>query len=218
MPHRQHVEAAAELQPLGLRREPQAELDQVREDLVALALEMMLGGPQHVEAELVHRLRHVARREERLAQPLVRIAPVVRGRAVQPDVVELDLADIEHVELVDHRASTHIAGCYCASLLQNASRGYKRSLCIFRMSCPTSRPIRTPRSRRSPRWLKAKPGERGTPQLFRLFGYAGTGKTTLARHLAAHIDGEVKFAAFTGKAALVMRAQGLRRRLARSTA
>ena len=28
-------------------------------------------------------------------------------------------------------------------------------------------------------------------QLFRLFGYAGTGKTTLARHLAAHIDGEV---------------------------
>src|SRR5205807_5359426 len=57
-------------------------------------------------------------------------------------------------------------------------------------------------------WLKDKPGERATPQLFRLFGYAGTGKTTLARHLAAHIDGEVKFAAFTGKAALVMRAKG----------
>src|SRR5688572_29812509 len=57
-------------------------------------------------------------------------------------------------------------------------------------------------------WLKDKPGERGTPLLFRLFGYAGTGKTTLARHLAAHIDGEVKFAAFTGKAALVMRAKG----------
>src|SRR5437660_1714592 len=57
-------------------------------------------------------------------------------------------------------------------------------------------------------WLKDRPGERGTPLLFRLFGYAGTGKTTLARHLAAHIDGEVKFAAFTGKAALVMRAKG----------
>ena len=57
-------------------------------------------------------------------------------------------------------------------------------------------------------WLKASPGTGGTPLLFRLFGYAGTGKTTLARHLAAHIDGEVKFAAFTGKAALVMRAKG----------
>src|SRR3954451_23658553 len=57
-------------------------------------------------------------------------------------------------------------------------------------------------------WLKDGPGTSGTPQLFRLFGYAGTGKTTLARHLAAHIDGEVKYAAFTGKAALVMRRKG----------
>jgi len=57
-------------------------------------------------------------------------------------------------------------------------------------------------------WLKAKPGVRGTPQLFRLFGYAGTGKTTLARHLAEGIDGKVVFAAFTGKAAQVMRSKG----------
>ena len=57
-------------------------------------------------------------------------------------------------------------------------------------------------------WLKAKPGANGTPQVFRLFGYAGTGKTTLANHLAEHVDGEVKFAAFTGKAASVMRGKG----------
>ena len=57
-------------------------------------------------------------------------------------------------------------------------------------------------------WLKAKPGSNGTPQVFRLFGYAGTGKTTLARHLAEQADGEVKFAAFTGKAASVMRGKG----------
>ena len=57
-------------------------------------------------------------------------------------------------------------------------------------------------------WLKDKPGSNGTPQVFRLFGYAGTGKTTLARHLAEHADGEVKFAAFTGKAASVMRGKG----------
>jgi exodeoxyribonuclease-5 len=52
-------------------------------------------------------------------------------------------------------------------------------------------------------WIK-----RGEPQVFRLFGYAGTGKTTLAKQLAADIDGDVAFAAFTGKAALVLRAKG----------
>ena len=53
------------------------------------------------------------------------------------------------------------------------------------------------------RWLKD-----GHRQVFRLFGYAGTGKTTLARHFAEHLDGEVFFAAFTGKAAQVMRHKG----------
>ncbi|MCC0030086.1 MAG: AAA family ATPase [Brucellaceae bacterium] len=52
-------------------------------------------------------------------------------------------------------------------------------------------------------WLKT-----GHPQIFRLFGYAGTGKTTLARHFAEHVDGDVQFAAFTGKAAQVLRARG----------
>src|SRR5215468_744400 len=57
-------------------------------------------------------------------------------------------------------------------------------------------------------WLKAKPGRRDTPQIFRLFGYAGTGKTTLARHVAGGLDGKVLYAAFTGKAAQVMRSKG----------
>lgn len=56
-------------------------------------------------------------------------------------------------------------------------------------------------------WLKdAKKGK--APQLFRLFGYAGTGKTTLATHIAEGVDGEVKFAAFTGKAAMMLRSKG----------
>ncbi|MBI1204735.1 MAG: AAA family ATPase [Rhodopseudomonas sp.] len=59
-------------------------------------------------------------------------------------------------------------------------------------------------------WLKAKPGTGNTPPVFRLFGYAGTGKTTLATHIADTVDGEVKFAAFTGKAASVMRGKGCR--------
>jgi molybdopterin-guanine dinucleotide biosynthesis protein len=49
---------------------------------------------------------------------------------------------------------------------------------------------------------------RGEPQLFRLFGYAGTGKTTLAKHIAEGVEGEVAFGAFTGKAASVLRAKG----------
>jgi exodeoxyribonuclease V len=44
--------------------------------------------------------------------------------------------------------------------------------------------------------------------VFRLFGYAGTGKTTLARHIAEGVDGEVAFGAYTGKAALVLRSKG----------
>src|SRR5918997_7186424 len=52
-------------------------------------------------------------------------------------------------------------------------------------------------------WLR-----RGEPQVFRLFGYAGTGKTTLARHVADGVEGPVAFGAFTGKAALVMRGRG----------
>lgn len=56
------------------------------------------------------------------------------------------------------------------------------------------------------KWLKA-----GDRQVFRLFGYAGTGKTTLARHFAEGVDGNVLFAAFTGKAAQVLRSKGAAR-------
>jgi exodeoxyribonuclease V len=45
-------------------------------------------------------------------------------------------------------------------------------------------------------------------QLFRLFGYAGTGKTTLAKEIAQSSEGDVLFGAFTGKAASVMRRKG----------
>jgi exodeoxyribonuclease V len=57
-------------------------------------------------------------------------------------------------------------------------------------------------------WLKTASGRGGKPSVFRLFGYAGTGKTTLARHISEGVDGKVLFAAFTGKAACVMRSKG----------
>jgi exodeoxyribonuclease V len=52
------------------------------------------------------------------------------------------------------------------------------------------------------RWLV------GPDQVFRLFGYAGTGKTELARHLAEQAEGLVLFAAYTGKAAHILRQKG----------
>jgi exodeoxyribonuclease-5 len=42
-------------------------------------------------------------------------------------------------------------------------------------------------------------------QVFYLAGYAGTGKSTLARHLAEGVQGRVLYGAYTGKAALVMK-------------
>lgn len=53
-------------------------------------------------------------------------------------------------------------------------------------------------------WIADKSG----PQVFRLFGFAGTGKTTLATELAHTVRGSVLFGAFTGKAALMMQKKG----------
>ena len=52
-------------------------------------------------------------------------------------------------------------------------------------------------------WIKAP----YAPPVFRLFGYAGTGKTTLAKHLAEDA-GRVLFGAYTGKAAHVLQQKG----------
>lgn len=45
-------------------------------------------------------------------------------------------------------------------------------------------------------------------QVYRLFGYAGTGKTTIARYFAEILGEPVQFAAYTGKAAQVLRNKG----------
>lgn len=54
------------------------------------------------------------------------------------------------------------------------------------------------------KWANSKTG----PQVMRLFGYAGTGKTTVAKEIAEQVKGTVLFGAFTGKASLVMRKKG----------
>lgn len=52
-------------------------------------------------------------------------------------------------------------------------------------------------------WLRTK----YSPSFY-LAGVAGSGKSTLANHIASHCKGKVAFAAFTGKAARVMRRKG----------
>ena len=54
------------------------------------------------------------------------------------------------------------------------------------------------------KWLQ----DPGGPQVMRVFGFAGTGKTTMAIHLAEGVEGEVIFCAYTGKAAYVLRQKG----------
>lgn len=53
------------------------------------------------------------------------------------------------------------------------------------------------------RWLRDS-----SSQVLRLFGVAGTGKSTIARHLVENARGQWLFAAYTGKAAHVMRQMG----------
>lgn len=53
-------------------------------------------------------------------------------------------------------------------------------------------------------WIKER-----SKLVYRLDGYAGTGKTTLARHLAQNVGGSVYFMAYTGKAAHVLRKSGI---------
>jgi exodeoxyribonuclease-5 len=47
------------------------------------------------------------------------------------------------------------------------------------------------------------------PQVFRVFGWAGTGKSTLAKHFTEGISGDVRFGTYTGKAASVLQSKGL---------
>lgn len=66
----------------------------------------------------------------------------------------------------------------------------------------------SPQQEQAIKAVKAWLADPSAPQVFRLFGFAGSGKTTLAVHLAADVPGLVLFGCYTGKASLVMRKKG----------
>lgn len=55
------------------------------------------------------------------------------------------------------------------------------------------------------KWFRDPKGS----QVYKVFGWAGTGKTTMARHFAEGVNGRVLAAAYTGKAAHILTTKGL---------
>ena len=84
-------------------------------------LEVVFGGPERVETELVHDFRDAAGHEKRLPEAFAGVAAVVGGRAVFADIVELDVADIEGMEAFDHGGVLGLSG-----RLRDKAGGVKR--------------------------------------------------------------------------------------------
>src|SRR5438034_328286 len=102
MPHRRDVEATAHLQPLGLVCEVEGQHQNVRDALVALALEMVLGEPERVVPAAVEQARQIARLGVGGDEALVRKHAAVHGGAAVADVVHVQVAGVQAVELGDH--------------------------------------------------------------------------------------------------------------------
>ena len=81
-----------------------ASMRDVRDALVALVLEVMLGQPQGLVPERVGGVGQRRRGVERLGQALVGVPAVVGGHARQPTPLQLDVADVERREARDHPA------------------------------------------------------------------------------------------------------------------
>ena len=82
MPHGDDIESGAKLELAGHAGEVDAEEGEVGEDLVSFALEVVLGGPEAVKAELVHVDRQLLGMAIRTDEMIVGVTAVVCGRAV----------------------------------------------------------------------------------------------------------------------------------------
>ena len=102
VPHRRDVEAAADADVLREVAEVQGQHQHVRDALVAFALEVVLGQPEDVVAGPVHQLRDGLALRKHRRQVLVGEPAIVRGRAVEPLVVQIHVAREQAAEARDH--------------------------------------------------------------------------------------------------------------------
>ena len=105
MPHGRDVEAAADLQARGEMREVDGGHQEVRDDLIALVLEVVLGQPERPVAVLVHAARDRLGLVEDGREVRVRVAALVRGRRRLSHVPQIDVARVDVGELRDHDRS-----------------------------------------------------------------------------------------------------------------
>ena len=100
VPHGRDVEAAADAEPRGQVRQVHADHQDVRQALVALVLEVVLGQPERVVAVLVHAARDGLGLREDGRQVLVGVAALVGRRGVLAHVAEIDVAGVDRPNFV----------------------------------------------------------------------------------------------------------------------
>ena len=99
IPLRHDVEHCAEAQRGGLRGDPGGDQQAIRDHLVALVLEVVLGGPERVESEPFGLLGRVDVVERCLPTRLIRVATIHRVRLAGTGIVHLDATEEEGTEL-----------------------------------------------------------------------------------------------------------------------
>src|SRR5262249_10504796 len=106
MPHSEDIEAAAEFEALGMLGKPQAPHEEVRDTLVPFALEMVLGRPEDVIAQLIHELGDLLRNVKGACKALVRIPALVGRRPSKADTIALQhMSGIQDRKILNHRFS-----------------------------------------------------------------------------------------------------------------
>ena len=102
MPHRRDVESAADAKPRREMSQMDGRHQDVRNALVALVLEVVLGQPEDAVPMLVHAPRDGLGLVEHRRQMLVRVASLVRGRGHLTHVPQIHVPGIHGRELADH--------------------------------------------------------------------------------------------------------------------